>query len=169
MIVECPCKKKRFKIDPTLIPVEGRNLKCGTCDRVWFYKIENENPEPLPLNGNIDRNYVESDEDLNENQNDKIVQEKQSISRNKVKKEDEKNDKNVLLNQKHLSVDNNKKNTNTHFFSYLVVFIISFVALIILLDTLKTPLINIFPGLEIILFNLFETLKDIKLFIIDLY
>ena len=147
MIIECPCKKKRFKIDLTLIPVEGRNLKCGTCDRVWFYKIENENPEPLPLNGNIDRNYVESDEDLNENQNDK----------------------NVLLNQKHLSVDNNKKNTNTHFFSYLVVFIISFVALIILLDTLKTPLINIFPGLEIILFNLFETLKDIKLFIIDLY
>ena len=54
------------------------------------------------------------------------------------------------------------------FFSYLIVFIISFVALIILLDTLKTPLINVFPGLEIILFNLFETLQDIKLFIIDL-
>jgi len=43
------------------------------------------------------------------------------------------------------------------------------VALIILIDTLKTPLINFFPGLEIVLFNLFEILKDIKLFIIDLY
>ena len=32
----------------------------------------------------------------------------------------------------------------------------------------KKPLIDIFPGLEIVLFNLFETLKDIKLFIIDL-
>ena len=53
-------------------------------------------------------------------------------------------------------------------FSYLIVLIISFVALIILVDTLKTPLINVFPGLEIILFNLFETLQDIKLFIIDL-
>jgi len=53
-------------------------------------------------------------------------------------------------------------------FSYLIVFFISFVALIILVDTLKTPLINVFPGLEVILFNLFETLKDIKLFIIDL-
>jgi hypothetical protein len=50
----------------------------------------------------------------------------------------------------------------------LIVFIISFVALVILLDTLKTPLINVFPGLEIILFNLFETLQDLKLFIIDL-
>ena len=59
-------------------------------------------------------------------------------------------------------------NKGSKFFSYLIVFIISFVALVILLDTLKTPLINIFPGLELILFNLFETLKDIKLFIIDL-
>ena len=60
------------------------------------------------------------------------------------------------------------ENKGSKFFSYLIVFIISFVALIILLDTLKTPLINVFPGLEIILFNLFETLQDIKLFIIDL-
>ena len=63
-----------------------------------------------------------------------------------------------------------KKPTNkgSKFFSYLIVFIISFVALVVLVDTLKTPLISIFPGLEIILFNLFETLQDLKLFIIDL-
>ena len=59
-------------------------------------------------------------------------------------------------------------NKGSKLFSYLIVIIISFVALITLLDTLKTPLINVFPGLEIILFNLFETLQDIKLFIIDL-
>ena len=61
-----------------------------------------------------------------------------------------------------------KKTQSSKFFSYLIVFIISLGALIILLDTLKTPLINIFPGLEVLLFNLYETLKDIKLFIIDL-
>ena len=55
-----------------------------------------------------------------------------------------------------------------NFFSYLLIFIISFVALLILVDTLKSPLISLFPGLEIVLFNLFETLKDIGLFIIDL-
>ena len=55
-----------------------------------------------------------------------------------------------------------------NFFSYLLVFIISFAAVLILVDTLKSPLINLFPGLEIVLFNLFETLKDIGLFIIDL-
>ena len=60
------------------------------------------------------------------------------------------------------------ENKVSKFFSFLMVFIISIVGLIILLDTLKTPLINVFPGLEIVLFNLFETLQDIKLFIIDL-
>ena len=40
MIIECPCKKKKFNIDINLIPAEGRNLQCGSCDRVWFYKEE---------------------------------------------------------------------------------------------------------------------------------
>ena len=72
--------------------------------------------------------------------------------------------------KKNIKIDNKKveKKSVVNFFSYLLVFIISFVALIILIDTLKSPLINFFPGLEVILFNLFETLKDVKLFIIDL-
>jgi len=52
--------------------------------------------------------------------------------------------------------------------SYLIVAIISFVALIIVLDTFKTPLNNIFPNLEQILFNLYETFEDIGLFFKDL-
>ena len=71
--------------------------------------------------------------------------------------------------QENITKENNIKISKiSDFFSYLLVFLISFVALIILLDTLKSPLINVFPGLEIVLFNLFETLKDVKLFIIDL-
>ena len=62
----------------------------------------------------------------------------------------------------------NKYSKTSNFFSYLIVVIISFIALIILVDTIKSPLINIFPGLEIVLFNLFETLKDVRLFITDL-
>ena len=29
-MITCPCKKK-FKIDSSLIPQEGRELQCGTC------------------------------------------------------------------------------------------------------------------------------------------
>ena len=52
--------------------------------------------------------------------------------------------------------------------SYILVIIISFIALILILDTFKIQLYNIFPRLEIFLFNLYETLKDIQLFIKDL-
>ena len=159
MIITCPCEKKQFKIDSSLIPQEGRELQCGSCERVWFYKPENESEVPLTLNENASVDKVEPDieiKDKNEEFSEKLNQEK-TIKR-EIKEISKETDKTV------------KKTVNKgpKFFSYLIVFIISFVALVILLDTLKTPLINIFPGLELVLFNLFETLKDIKLFIIDL-
>ena len=166
MIISCPVCKKKFNIDDNLIPTEGRDLQCGSCNHVWFYNIENESSKPLSLNEDININEIELD--IIKKEEDTIADNNQTI--NKTKKEKQLNEisnKN-LEEQKKLPKNKKGANTSSKFFSYLIVFIISFVALIILLDTLKTPLINVFPGLEIILFNLFETLQDIKLFIIDL-
>ena len=148
MIITCPNCNKQFKIDNSLIPDEGRDLQCGSCNHVWFYKVEDESETPLTLNENITESNLEPDIETK----DKNV--KPEIKK-KISKE---------------ITETVKKSTSnvSKLFSYLIVFIISFVALIILLDTLKTPLNNVYPELEIILFNLFETLKDIKLFIIDL-
>ena len=160
MIITCPCEKKQFKIDSSLIPQEGRELQCGSCERVWFYKPKNESKDPLTLNENISVNKIEpviETNDINLEFSKKLQKEK--IVNPEIKKEISKE---IPKTVKKL------ENKGFKFFSYLIVLIISFVALIILLDTLKTPLINVFPGLEIILFNLFETLQDIKLFIIDL-
>ena len=160
MIITCPCEKKQFKIEDSLIPQEGRELQCGSCERVWFYKPKNESKDPLTLNENISVNKIEpviETKDINLEFSKKLQKEK--IVKPEIKKEISKE---IPKTVKKL------ENKGFKFFSYLIVLIISFVALIILLDTLKTPLINVFPGLEIILFNLFETLKDIKLFIIDL-
>ena len=158
MIITCPNCKKKFNIDPTLIPNDGRDLKCGSCDHVWLYKVEDVNSTVLTLNENIDNSQTEPHE--NKTENDEIVKNNETISKNLTHKKQGK--------PNNLSLDK-KKNIGSKFFSYLVVFFISLIALVILLDALKTPLINIFPSLEFILFNLFETLKDIKLFIIDLY
>ena len=47
--------------------------------------------------------------------------------------------------------------------------IISFIAVnILVLDTFKSIIYDLFPNLEFYLFNFFEILKDIKLFIKDL-
>ena len=53
-------------------------------------------------------------------------------------------------------------------FSYILVLIITAIAAIIFLDTFKNNLSSIFPNLELFLYNLFETIKDINLFVKDL-
>ena len=50
----------------------------------------------------------------------------------------------------------------------MVVSIMSFIALIILLDTFQIQLSSIFPNLELLLYNLYETMKDMLLFVRDL-
>ena len=164
MIITCPNCNKQFKIDNSLIPNEGRDLQCGSCNHVWFYKIEEENNDVLKLNEEI---LIKDIEIKSQNKKEKIEENKQPLEKINTEINNVKQEK-ISVKQKNKTTSNNTKNKNSKFFSYLIVFIISFVALIVLLDTLKTPLINVFPGLEIILFNLFETLQDIKLFIIDL-
>ena len=161
MIITCPNCNKKFKIDNSLIPDEGRDLQCGSCNHVWLYKIKEKNSKILELKEEIDINDIKTKVDKN---NEEIVENKNPLTKIETELNNQKKEKNIEK-QKETKIS---KNTGNKFFSYLIVFIISFVALIILLDTLKNPLINVFPGLEIILFNLFETLQDIKLFIIDL-
>ena len=38
MIIECTNCHKKFKVDPSKIPNSGRNIQCGTCGHIWFYK-----------------------------------------------------------------------------------------------------------------------------------
>ena len=158
MIITCPSCNKKFKIEDALIPSKGRNLQCGSCNHNWFYKIENKTVEPLKLEENIVEKVIDpTEENVSNSSNAESLKTKLDKDINKV--DDSQNS------------DLTKKSKNITFskiFSYIIVFIISFAVFVVLIDTLKTPLIDIFPGLEILLFNLFETLQDIKLFIIDL-
>jgi predicted Zn finger-like uncharacterized protein len=162
MIISCPSCNKKFKIEDDLIPSKGRNLQCGSCNHNWFYKIENKTSEPLKLEENIDEKVIEPTEtNVSNYNNTESLKEKLNQELDKDIKKD-----NIIQNS-----DLPKKSKNItfgKFLSYIIVSIISFAVFVILIDTLKTPLIDIFPGLEILLFNLFETLQDIKLFIIDL-
>ena len=65
MIITCPCEKKQFKIDSSLIPQEGRELQCGSCERVWFYKPKNDSKAPLTLNENNSENKSSVSENVN--------------------------------------------------------------------------------------------------------
>ena len=164
MIITCPNCKKSFKIDKTLIPDEGRNLQCGSCNHFWFYEFEEEKNEALKLNEEVVSKDVEIKDQYKK---EKTEEKKQTLDEINTEINNEIKEK-ILKKGENKTTSKNVENKVSRFFSYLVVFVISFIAFIILLDTIKTPLIEVFPRLEIILFNLFETLQDIKLFIIDL-
>ena len=42
MIIECINCNKKFEVDPDLIPIKGRNIQCGSCDHIWFFKKEKQ-------------------------------------------------------------------------------------------------------------------------------
>ena len=104
MIITCPSCKKKFEIDASLIPEEGRDLQCGSCQNVWFYKDEKEIPEPLISKENTTEQELFSDEE-DELQLDKILKKTKNNNKStKIKKKD--------------------SNFIGRFFSYLIIFIV---------------------------------------------
>ena len=158
MIIECVNCSKKFDVNSDLIPSAGRTIQCGSCNHVWFYKKGQENQSL--------KNEIKSKDD---ELSSKVIQ------KNKPKIKDIEKKRKLSSNQKILSQKSEivKYQPKLSFsfgklLSYILVIIISFIALILILDTFKIQLYNIFPRLEVFLFNLYETLKDIQLFIKDL-
>ena len=155
MIITCPCGDKKFNVDASLIPHEGRTLQCGFCERKWFFKSENIEEEIKVLEKKISKPVIEANKNLSENI-------KQDIADEKVHDRESANSSKEELSKK---VD--KKN-DTNYFKILIVAFISFAALILVLDTFKAQLSIIIPNIQIILDNLYQSINDIKLFILDL-
>ena len=153
MIIECINCHKKFVVNSDLIPTEGRNIQCGSCNHLWFFK-------PDIIQKKISEKLVNVDSDIELYKDDKFTN---NITENKKEKK--------IDNKKYQLTKYNKKSnfTFTKFLSYLVVSIISFIALIVIIDTFEKPLYSNFPVLELIMFNLFETLIDVKLFVKDLF
>ena len=170
MIIECVNCNKKFHVNSNLIPIEGRDIKCGSCNHIWYFDKENISKNSSPIDYKTEEQVQKKDIKIEEKVHENGIKIEEKVSPLKSEQSPKivtiDNSKNIKKNLKSIKKINSKKIDN--FFSYLLVFIISSVAFIISLDTIKTPLIIYFPGVEFFLFNLFETLKDIKLFIIDL-
>ncbi len=146
MIIECPNCNKKFEIDQNLVPTEGRLLQCGSCSHKWFFKL-----------------------DIVEEKNEEKIKTKV-----KPNLEISKEDKNLSLNteseiETELTIKTKKKDkVKINYLNILLVIIITFVAFIIVLDTFKNQLTWIFPNISFFLDSLYQSLEDIKLFVLDL-
>ena len=45
--ITCPNCKKTFEVECSLIPAEGRDVHCSSCDVIWFYKIEKKEKKKI--------------------------------------------------------------------------------------------------------------------------
>ena len=155
MIIDCPNCDKKFEIDKKLIPPDGRLLQCGSCDNKWFFKIKNDEQETAIEEKNISTPAIEDNKNIVEETEEDLL--------------DEDNDKTETPNNsdEELSKNAEKKN-EINYFKFLIVIIISFAAFLLILDTFKTQLSMIIPNIETILDNLYQSLHDLKLFVLDL-
>ena len=155
MIITCPSCKKRFNVDINLIPDKGRLLKCGTCNETWFFKKSDQKTlkasEEIIINENFEKQIQT---DISPTKYDRINNKASNIQKSKGSE---------LIKYRSKS-----KFTISKFLSYIIVFLVSFVGFIIILDTFKSPLSIFFPNIELLLYNLFETIRDLVLFAKDL-
>jgi|TARA_B110000305_G_scaffold207452_1_gene238981 predicted Zn finger-like uncharacterized protein len=182
VIISCKNCDKKFEVDSSLIPEKGRLLECNSCNYKWFFKKDIINESVLPiktkdpvykieptivenLSQKIDSVEIESPETIKflDSTNELNSPIYKNLTKDQIKKDKTNQDKNK---DPRLDPSKNKKNYN--FLSLILIFIISFIALIILLDTFQAPISKIVPDIEFILYNLYETINDISLFFKDL-
>ena len=152
MIITCGQCHKKFEIESSLIPKKGRLLQCSSCNHQWFYKNDILEETKVILKKKDTKNK-KNESTTEEIRNIKVFEE---IAPSKEKK------------RKHSYKPTKTENKKISFLSIILVFIISIAALIVLLDTFKSPVNLMIPNIEFILDSLYETIKDILLFIQDL-
>ena len=146
MIITCPYCDKQFEVDAIKIPADGRFLQCGSCSKQWFYKKDEiiEQSDKLSLEKTKIENVPES----------KIEEDSENLS----------NEDNVINQKRDL-----KEFKVGKYLNFFIVIIISLIGIVLILDTFKMQLSNLLPNLDAMLNNLYESLKDIKLFLFDLF
>ena len=163
MIIDCTKCTKKFEVNASLIPDNGRTIQCGSWNHIWFYKPKIE----------LSKNEIKTEISKPKSNDNDLENNKDDHANERLSKTDETNNLENVANTEPSSNELTNKNKKTtfsvsKFLSYFLVIIITFIALIIVLDTFKTPLNSIIPGLEIFLYNFFETLKDLYLFLKNL-
>ena len=154
MIVQCNNCHKKFDLEANLIPEQGRLLQCSACNDTWFFKKKKiETPKEV------------TKPEIQNNKEEETISPKKDHANSSEKPSNDEIEN--VKEEKIIEPLPDKK--NYRILNILVVSIISFAAFIIIIDTFKTPLGKIVPNTELLLYNLYETFRDIGLFIRDLF
>ena len=148
MIIVCPSCGKSFNVRDDQIPDKGRLLQCSNCKHEWFYT----------------KNTIPIDDNIDELSKDDFTQESFGI----LDQEEDRHDE-AIVEDKTVELEKPKtikkqKGKRLNFFKLLLVFIISFVAFVLIVDTFIVQISEYVPFAEKYLDNLYQSLIDISLF-----
>ena len=142
MIIVCPSCGKNFNVREDQIPDKGRLLQCSNCKHEWFFT----------------KNTIPVDDNLDEQSNDELTQESFGILDEEENKRDE-----VVIEDETVELEKpkdfkKKKIAKINFFKLLLVFIISFVAFVLIVDTFLLQISKYVPFAEKYLDNLYQSI-----------
>jgi len=152
MIIQCENCNKKFEIQDSLITDEGRLLECGSCAHQWHYTP-------------ITKLELTDEVQIKDEPTEQLIV-KKTKKKSKIIKKIYENDADNEIDQTNENITTKEKNIS--FINFLLVGIISFVAIVILVDTFKNQIAYIIPNINLYINELHEILRDIFLFIADL-
>ena len=153
MIIQCENCNKKFEIQDSLIPDEGRLLECGSCAHHWHYRP-------------ITKLELTDEVQIKDEPTKQLIVKKKAKKIPKIKKKVYENDADNEIDQTDENITTKEKNIS--FINFLLVGIISFVAIVVLVDTFKNQIAYVIPNINLYINDLHEILRDIFLFIADL-
>jgi len=166
MIIQCENCNKKFEIQDNLIPDDGRLLECGSCAHQWHYTPITKLELTDEVQTKVDEVHVKTDEvQIKDEPAEQLIVKKTKKKSKIIKKIDE-NDADNEIDHTNENITTKKKNIS--FINFLLVGIISFVAIVILVDTFKNQIAYVIPNISLYINELHEILRDIFLFIADL-
>ena len=166
MIIKCVNCNKKFEIQDKLIPDDGRLLECGSCAHQWHYTPITKLELTGEVQTKVDEVQIKTDEvQIKDEPAEQLIVKKTKKKSKIIEKIDE-SDTDNEIDQTNENITTKEKNIS--FINFLLVGIISFVAIVILVDTFKNQIAYVIPNISLYINELHEILRDIFLFIADL-
>tara|TARA_B100000945_G_C20156583_1_gene491124 strand:+ start:74 stop:619 length:546 start_codon:yes stop_codon:yes gene_type:complete len=180
MIITCTECKKQFVVPDKAIPAEGRTVQCSSCSNEWrqfplkearVAKTEEvivERKKPSPIKKKVPKKskgpVPYSKEYMQQKWGSSLKS--YAVEKGLTKKT------NKIIKPKKIQKEKPVKvieKPGFGFFNYIIVTSILIVAIVGTLDLTKTMIISNFPFLDPYIEHFFETINNLKIFILDFY
>ncbi len=181
MIIQCKSCEKKFLVPENSIPKQGIEVQCGICSSTWFVKPKIKKKDKPKLKS--EENIQEIIQIASDGKKYKFLGKQWALilqsgkvgrlAKSDIAKElDEKIGRSIDPSMESVSITTpgkDEKNQGISFLTAIFIILIGAISAIGVLETFKSELIVYWPELEFYLEYVYETLKNIRVIVRDLF